>query len=268
MEYRKAFIEAEQTFLYQIIYDPKDRKLAPLTPYPQNLNPSLMPFAGHYMDGKIAFQLALGNLDEETLEQLDMYTPDVDVAKQNDSFLQTNLSIWSKDFIIQQDSSSALIEPDVLKIVSNNGKQTTTGIEYSILQVDEQGPTDINSNKSPSNRTKSKSFSILGERKRKRAENSALSKNQASSWSDFRSDPSVEKFENEKLSNVILSSFNHCAEPVLGGKEWTMGDFLETPVQGSHHIISTRENAQPENKTFTDELEVPIAFPIRSNKAT
>ena len=39
-EYRKDFIKAEQTFLYQLVYDPTQRKLVPLTPYPPGLDPS------------------------------------------------------------------------------------------------------------------------------------------------------------------------------------------------------------------------------------
>ena len=35
-----------------------------------------MPIAGHHMEENDAFQLALGNLDAETLEKLDTYNPD------------------------------------------------------------------------------------------------------------------------------------------------------------------------------------------------
>lgn len=59
-EYREEFIKAEQTFLYQLIYDPQQRKLIPLTPYPPNLDPLSLPFAGQYIKDDVAFQLAIG----------------------------------------------------------------------------------------------------------------------------------------------------------------------------------------------------------------
>lgn len=75
-EYREAFIRAEQTFLHQLVYDPVHRKLAPLTPYPPGVQPSAFPFAGSYMDDEVALQLALGNLNVDTLAKMDDFHPD------------------------------------------------------------------------------------------------------------------------------------------------------------------------------------------------
>ena len=60
LEYRENFVKAEQTFLYQLIYEPRQRKLLPLTPYPPNLDHVNLPFAGQYMTDDVAFQLAIG----------------------------------------------------------------------------------------------------------------------------------------------------------------------------------------------------------------
>ena len=58
-EYRENFIKADNTFLYQLVYDPLQRKLVPLTPYPDDLNHAQMPYAGKFLDDTTAFQLAV-----------------------------------------------------------------------------------------------------------------------------------------------------------------------------------------------------------------
>lgn len=68
--YRNAFVEADRTFKYQLVYDPIQRKQVPLTETEDN------EFVGEKLDENIAFQLALGNLDPFTLKQMDSYNPD------------------------------------------------------------------------------------------------------------------------------------------------------------------------------------------------
>ena len=44
--YGEAFERADNTFLYQIVYNPRLRRLQPLTPYPDDLDPSSLNYAG------------------------------------------------------------------------------------------------------------------------------------------------------------------------------------------------------------------------------
>ena len=45
-EYVEGFQQANNTFLYQLAFDPKKKKLQPLTPYPPELEPSMLTYAG------------------------------------------------------------------------------------------------------------------------------------------------------------------------------------------------------------------------------
>ena len=107
-KYCEDFVKAEQTFLHQLVYDPKQRKMLPLTPYPNHLNASLIPFCGHYVDENVALQLALGNRDTDTLEKMDTYNPD---TQRSTFLLAKNVSIWDKNFTIQELNSSTSFEP-------------------------------------------------------------------------------------------------------------------------------------------------------------
>ena len=47
-DYEAKFLQAEQTFLYQIVFDPKTSKLVPLNPVPDDLEGTELHFAGQY----------------------------------------------------------------------------------------------------------------------------------------------------------------------------------------------------------------------------
>ena len=47
-EYIAGFQRAINTFLYQLCYDPRKRKLVPLTPYPPDVDPRELEYAGPY----------------------------------------------------------------------------------------------------------------------------------------------------------------------------------------------------------------------------
>ena len=47
-DYEERFKEAEQTFLYQIVFDPRSNKLVPLNPIPDDIDPADLSFAGQY----------------------------------------------------------------------------------------------------------------------------------------------------------------------------------------------------------------------------
>lgn len=47
-EYIDGFVKANNTFLYQLVFDPINRKVVPLNPYPENLELSTLSYAGVY----------------------------------------------------------------------------------------------------------------------------------------------------------------------------------------------------------------------------
>ena len=63
----ESFLRADRTFLYQLVFDPLTRKLVPLTPIPEDLNNEDLIYAGMLMTDEDAYQLALGNLDCNTM---------------------------------------------------------------------------------------------------------------------------------------------------------------------------------------------------------
>lgn len=47
-EYIEGFVKANNTFLYQLVFDPIRRKVVPLNPYPDDIDPSTLSYAGRY----------------------------------------------------------------------------------------------------------------------------------------------------------------------------------------------------------------------------
>lgn len=48
-EYIEGFVKANNTFLYQLVFDPINRKVVPLNPYPENIDPATLSYAGVYL---------------------------------------------------------------------------------------------------------------------------------------------------------------------------------------------------------------------------
>ena len=89
-DYIERFIRANNTFLYQLVFDPVTRKEKPLTPYPADLREELetLTYAGTYSPPEIAAQMAVGNLNTK-LEKVDDFDP---------SQVIDNRSIWRIGF--------------------------------------------------------------------------------------------------------------------------------------------------------------------------
>ncbi|CAL1533210.1 unnamed protein product, partial [Lymnaea stagnalis] len=75
-EYIEGFIRAENTFLYQLVFDPLSRKLCPLNPYPPEINPDDLDYAGQYLPDEKAYQIALGNIDIHNHKCIAYFDPD------------------------------------------------------------------------------------------------------------------------------------------------------------------------------------------------
>ncbi|XP_076021296.1 exonuclease 1 [Genypterus blacodes] len=75
-EYIDGFVKANNTFLYQLVFDPVRRKVVPLNPYPEHIDPATLGYAGHNVGDDKGLQMALGNLDINTMERIDNFSPD------------------------------------------------------------------------------------------------------------------------------------------------------------------------------------------------
>lgn len=75
-EYIEQFKRADNTFKYQIVFDPLKRKLVPSNPY--QIDPEVidLSYAGLYYDDELALQHSLGNIDVNTREIVYNFNPD------------------------------------------------------------------------------------------------------------------------------------------------------------------------------------------------
>ncbi|XP_028279399.1 exonuclease 1 [Parambassis ranga] len=105
-EYIEGFVKANNTFLYQLVFDPVRRKVAPLNPYPEHIDPSTLSYAGLNIGDDKGLQMALGNLDINTMKMIDDFCPDKPISQQykprsrswNESPAYNGPSIWSSSF--------------------------------------------------------------------------------------------------------------------------------------------------------------------------
>ncbi|NWU07581.1 EXO1 Exonuclease, partial [Cephalopterus ornatus] len=103
-EYIQGFTRANNTFLYQLVFDPLNRKLVPLNAYGDDIDPETLSYAGRHFGDDTAFQIAIGNIDIETMKQIDNYNPDTAQLVQqrscgwNDRRDNHVNSIWSREY--------------------------------------------------------------------------------------------------------------------------------------------------------------------------
>ncbi|NWU29834.1 EXO1 Exonuclease, partial [Dyaphorophyia castanea] len=103
-EYIQGFTRANNTFLYQLVFDPVNRKLVPLNAYGDDIDPETLTYAGRHVGDDTAFQIAVGNIDISTMEQIDNYNPDTAQPMQqrscdwNDRHDNHVNSIWSREY--------------------------------------------------------------------------------------------------------------------------------------------------------------------------
>ncbi|KAF7279721.1 hypothetical protein GWI33_006801 [Rhynchophorus ferrugineus] len=76
-EYKNKFLEANATFLHQVIFDPYKRKLVHLQdPEELGTDPRYLLSAGEKFSDEKAYQVALGNLDPYNFEEYDNWEPE------------------------------------------------------------------------------------------------------------------------------------------------------------------------------------------------
>ena len=74
-DYIEGFIRADNTFVYQLTFDPLTRKLGPLNPYPPEVEVEELRYAGPYFSDERGLQIALGNVDIHTHERIANFDP-------------------------------------------------------------------------------------------------------------------------------------------------------------------------------------------------
>jgi exonuclease-1 len=80
-EYRDAFVLADITFKYQLVFCPLQRKQVRLNLPAANITEDQLQYAGTELDADIALQLAFGNCDPYTLKMIHNFNPDKIVSK-------------------------------------------------------------------------------------------------------------------------------------------------------------------------------------------
>ncbi|XP_065536249.1 exonuclease 1 [Lathamus discolor] len=131
-EYIQGFTRANNTFLYQLVFDPVNRKLVPLNPYEDDIDPETLIYAGRHFGDGAAFQIAIGNVDINTMEQIDNYNPDTaQPVRQkscgwNERPANHVNSIWSRDYKLGPNADTVPHKTHLLE------KPTTKGMEKII----------------------------------------------------------------------------------------------------------------------------------------
>ncbi|KAL2083500.1 hypothetical protein ACEWY4_021273 [Coilia grayii] len=139
-EYLEGFTKANNTFLYQLVFDPMSRKVVPLNPYPAEIDPATLSYAGLNVGDKKGLQMALGNVDIHTMEKIDDFDPDrayLQTAKprsrswndgQDNKVLQ-QASIWARGYIPGLTSAPSASPSVREKLSPTKGKERVVSVK-------------------------------------------------------------------------------------------------------------------------------------------
>ncbi|NWJ03811.1 EXO1 Exonuclease, partial [Crypturellus undulatus] len=130
-EYIKGFTRANNTFLYQLVFDPINRKLVPLNAYDDDIDPETLIYAGRHFGDVTALQIAIGNVDINTMKQIDDYN--LDTAQQrsrgwNDDAANQN-SIWSRDYRFSSNADTVPLKVHLPEKVTTKGTEKIISIK-------------------------------------------------------------------------------------------------------------------------------------------
>eukprot|EP00088_Acartia_fossae_P004576 TRINITY_DN1196_c0_g1_i1.p1 TRINITY_DN1196_c0_g1~~TRINITY_DN1196_c0_g1_i1.p1 ORF type:complete len:793 (+),score=169.99 TRINITY_DN1196_c0_g1_i1:75-2453(+) len=132
--YIEGFIQANNTFLYQVVFDPVTRKERPLTSYDGDVDPDELSYCGHLSDDHTALQLALGNMDLHSLRQVNHFDPDRMVLEKSAKYgsVAKHMSIWSKGYTKEKSHTTA--KPNINQVLmssNSKSKQVTVNTSFS-----------------------------------------------------------------------------------------------------------------------------------------
>ncbi|CAF4707861.1 unnamed protein product [Rotaria sp. Silwood1] len=121
-EYIIGFKRAHLAFLYQIVYDPIQRKQVPLNPLPDDIDHDQLKYAGQIDHTPLAFQHAIGNLNVKTKCIVDNFDPKQWKYRSPGSSPSSTpahlKSIWSKEYVVRSKPFSLSSTPINQKILS------------------------------------------------------------------------------------------------------------------------------------------------------
>ncbi|KAL3872707.1 hypothetical protein ACJMK2_035913 [Sinanodonta woodiana] len=130
-EYIDGFIKADNTFLYQLCFDPLQRKLVPLNPYTDDVDPRDLGYAGSYMPSEKAYQIALGNINIYTKEKFAEFDPETFVPSKSFKKKQDllyMLSIWDPSYRVRP--KVAFKETQIENRPNLHGKEVTVAAKF------------------------------------------------------------------------------------------------------------------------------------------
>lgn len=147
-DYVENFLKSEKTFKYQLVFCPIQRKMVPLNPYEDDVDPQTLDYAGTMLDDDLALEFALGNVDKETMEVIDDYRPTLF----DDSPNESDDSLWSKNYkprdfnpldvrfgIVEPPPSKNSMKRSISTVSSQPAKRMHTDQE---IEVDDIHPLD------------------------------------------------------------------------------------------------------------------------------
>nr|XP_039251722.1 exonuclease 1-like isoform X2 [Styela clava] len=99
-EYAIGFERADKTFLYQLVVDPKHRKIVPLNDYTPDIQQEDLQYAGPMMSHDHAVNIAWGNIDINNGKRIGDFNVDTWMKSKswNGESVMRRSSIWQKDF--------------------------------------------------------------------------------------------------------------------------------------------------------------------------
>jgi len=132
--YIDGFVQANNTFLYQVIFDPLTRKERPLNDYGVDVVPDTLSYCGRFSDQQTALQLALGNLDLHSLKKMNNFDPDncSRLTESKYGSIAKHTSIWTPGYT-KQKSHTATNTSTISDYAFENSKAKQVTVNTSFV---------------------------------------------------------------------------------------------------------------------------------------
>ena len=247
-DYIDRFIRANNTFLYQLVFDPVTRTERPVTPYPQSLNIDSLTYCGSYSPPHTALQMALGNMNIFTKIQVDDYDPDTFTVdncegKTRYGMIAAHRSMWRKEFLSEG--------PAINKSTVN--KSATSSFAF---EMKETHRAEVSSSQVSSVRTSSK-----GVEKRK----VEISEDEVEKLLDEDNSPPLKKHKSDalKFSKVVGLSSDHPGDKKVVSKYFSSKKsvFIESSQVKRDHVPQGRRERTEDSGSWFGDIDKPAATP-------
>ena len=222
-EYVEDFIRADNTFKYQLVFCPKQRKLVPLTPYEKDIKTEELEYAGNHFDESLgqdfAFNYAIGNVDTKTLKIVDSY-----------SFEPKYDSIWSENWISYKKNFTK--NPIVLQKLDQN----------KVLTVSEDN-----------NRHSKRNSQSIEETQHSQYFNKRLKvdENHSLNTSKLFNEYSAQIIESSKTQNMTTESITHTSRNQIYSRNiFKTSDSSEDPIVQSKYFSNIQFESSSREDSF------------------